>query len=470
MSIQYQNHPHYFKGSLEATLAKCKKYISNHNQISITPSFEQSIWNVHNRWASQGFRVLALAKGDQLDQLVFCGLVALSDPPRPEVESTLFDLQRSGIKPVIITGDSPITAHSIARQIGLPVHDVTQDCIIGTDLERMSDRELGEALDRVWIFARTTPQHKLRIVSAFQARGDVVAMTGDGVNDTPALRLSDLGVAMGGPGASDVARESAQLILVKDNLRGLVSGVAEGRGIFNNIQNFLTFQLSTSLATLMLVALTTVFKLGNPLNAMQILYVNILMDGPPAQSLGVEAYDPAIVTQPPRQRNTSLLTPALLTRVIVNGLLMGFGTFLVYLKTRDPEASISPRATTMTFTALVVFDMVNALTCRSPSKILGYHSLPHNWSFYASVGASLLGHVLVLYVPFLQKVFQTEAISARDWLFLIIMSSLIIIVDGIIKYRWYGLSTHSNTFYKPVATNDDQEELNELRIVVENKV
>lgn len=214
----------------------------------------------------------------------------MNDPPRPNVKFAIEQLLQGGVHIIMITGDSENTAVNIAKQIGIPVIDPKLSVLSGDKLDEMSDDQLANVIDHVNIFARATPEHKLNIVRALRKRGDVVAMTGDGVNDAPALKLSDIGVSMGRIG-TDVAKEASDMVLTDDDFSTILTAIEEGKGIFNNIQNFLTFQLSTSVAALSLVALSTAFKLPNPLNAMQILWINILMDGPPAQSLGVEPVD-----------------------------------------------------------------------------------------------------------------------------------------------------------------------------------
>jgi Ca2+-transporting ATPase len=299
----------------------------------------------------------------------------------------------------------------------------------------MSDEELEVAIANTSIFARTSPDHKMKIIRALQARGDIVAMTGDGVNDAPALKKADIGISMGLQG-TDVAKEAADMILTDDDFSTILRAIEEGKGIFNNIQNFLTFQLSTSAAALTLVFFCTCLGFKNPLNAMQILWINIIMDGPPAQSLGVEPVDPDVMTRPPRKRNAPVLTWPLITRVITSATIIMCGTMLVYTHEMLTDGEVTKRDTTMTFTCFVLFDMFNALNCRSESKsvLRGEVGLFSNTLFNWAVSLSLGGQILVIYFPWLQEVFQTEALGPFDLIGLVALASSVFWVDEARKY------------------------------------
>ncbi|UKZ55038.1 hypothetical protein TrVGV298_008854 [Trichoderma virens] len=400
----------YMKGSIEKVLAACDTYMEKDGrEIVLDNARRQEAMAAAEAMASKGLRVLAFASGqvprssrtrssaadtrsntpgdgasspvipqgseDSYKGLTFAGLVGMRDPPRPGVERSIRRLMRGGVRVIMITGDAETTALAIGRQLGmniaipsahLPGQNEVKAVLRGDEIDRMSDGDLAEAMQHTTIFARTNPDHKMKIIRALQSRGDIVAMTGDGVNDAPALKKADIGIAMGRHG-TDVAKEAADMILTDDDFSTILRAIEEGKGIFNNIQNFLTFQLSTSAASLALVFVCTCFGFKSPLNAMQILWINIIMDGPPAQSLGVETVDPDVMNRPPRKRNDAVLTTKLIQRVLTSAAIIMVGTMLTY-RQQMADGIVTRRDTTMTFTCFVFFDMFNALSCRSESK------------------------------------------------------------------------------------------------------
>ncbi|EAW13820.1 Ca(2+)/Mn(2+)-transporting P-type ATPase PMR1 [Aspergillus clavatus NRRL 1] len=467
----------YVKGALGQVLNRCDTYLTKDGREVILDEPRRNIVRqAAEQMASEGLRVLAFASGpvrdtakggrnfgsrsstpmsktsqtdedDRYTGLVFAGLVGMNDPPRKDVHRSIRRLMSGGVRVIMITGDAETTAVAIAKKLGMPVNDTpgSRSVLGGDDLDRMSTEELAQAISSTSIFARTSPEHKMKIVRALQSRGDVVAMTGDGVNDAPALKKADIGIAMGKLG-TDVAKEAADMILTDDDFSTILRAIEQGKGIFYNIQNFITFQLSTSVAALSLVLLSTILGFKNPLNAMQILWINILMDGPPAQSLGVEPVDPTIMNRPPRSRNARVLTKPLIQRVLTSAFMIMLGTLAIYVYEMgdiDDVANPGQRSrvvtahdTTMTFTCFVLFDMFNALTCRSESKsvLRGELSLFGNKMFNYAVLGSLLGQACVIYLPFLQRVFQTEPLNAAHLFKLLCISSTVFWVDEGRKY------------------------------------
>lgn len=432
----------YAKGAVEKILEKSTHYLNKDNNIEkLTDDAIKKILSSTENLAKQGLRVLAFAhnnksfdeknkNGAEPDSLIFNGLIGMKDPPRPSVKKSISKLIQGGVHIIMITGDSEITATQIGREIGMPITDVSTNVITGDKLDEMSEEDLSQIISQVLIFARTTPEHKVQIVRALQRRGDIVAMTGDGVNDAPALKLADIGISMGKNG-TDVAKEASDMILTDDDFSTILNAIEEGKGIFNNIQNFLTFQLSTSVAALSLIAIATFFKLPNPLNAMQILWINILMDGPPAQSLGVEPVDHEVMRAPPRLRNAPILTQRVLKRLLFNAIIVIVGTLYVYIREMS-DNQVTARDTTMTFTCFVLFDMFNALSCRHNTKSIFEVGFT-NQMFNIAVLGSLLGQLCAIYIPFFQSIFQTEALSISDLGFLTLVSSSVFIFDELKK-------------------------------------
>jgi len=482
----------YIKGAIDKVLDTCDTYISKDGrEFVLDANRRQEALQAAEKMAAQGLRVIAFASGpvaksskktpilrtgtpggersespghdhsveDQYKGLTFAGLVGMSDPPRPGVGRSIRKLMRGRVKVIMITGDAETTAVAIGRQLGMAIaapseHGSNQvsvkSVLRGDEIDAMSEEDLARAMEHTNIFARTNPDHKMKIVKALQSRGDIVAMTGDGVNDAPALKKADIGIAMGMHG-TDVAKEAADMILTDDDFSTILHAIEEGKAIFSNIQNFLTFQLSTSAAGLSLVLLCTCLGLKSPLNAMQILWINIIMDGPPAQSLGVEAVDKDVMNRPPRRRNDAVLTRPLVMRVLTSAFIIMMGTMMVYTREMQ-DGQVTRRDTTMTFTCFVLFDMFNALTCRSESKsvLRGEVGVFSNTLFNWAVSLSLAGQLLVIYFPWLQEVFQTEALGLFDVMSLVLLCSTVFFADEFRKWWKYGRRKLGNNYSQAV--------------------
>ncbi|CCE62707.1 hypothetical protein TPHA_0D00630 [Tetrapisispora phaffii CBS 4417] len=451
----------FVKGAYEKVLDHSTHYLSKAGKIEkLTPAMKDTIIECANTLASEGLRVLSFASIEvsnastpvteaDIKDLVFFGLIGMNDPPRPTVKPAIEQLLQGGVHVIMITGDSENTALSIAEEIGIPIISPEVSILTGDKLNDMNDDELASVIDRVNIFARATPEHKLNIIRALRKRGDIVAMTGDGVNDAPALKLADIGIAMGNMG-TDVAKEASDMVLTDDDFSTILTAIEEGKGIFNNIQNFLTFQLSTSIAALSLIALSTAFKLPNPLNAMQILWINILMDGPPAQSLGVEPVDNEVMKKPPRKRTDKILTDDVLKRLLTTAVFIIFGTVYVFIKEMAEDGQVTSRDTTMTFTCFVFFDLFNALACRHSTKSIFELGFFSNKMFNIAVGLSLLGQMCAIYVPFFQSIFKTESLSIGDLAFLLCISCTVFIGDECRKYFSRKRSSNDPYYYSNV--------------------
>uniref|UniRef100_A0A0A9XTD2 Calcium-transporting ATPase n=2 Tax=Lygus hesperus TaxID=30085 RepID=A0A0A9XTD2_LYGHE len=420
----------FVKGAPEIILQQCTKYSWKGQYQSLNTKKEQEFLAEAHEIGRKGLRVVGVASGSSLQDLVFMGIVGICDPPRPHVRESIHTLLGMGVKVKLVTGDAQETAVAIAQLIGLDtLHSQT---LSGDEIDSMSEYQLDQIVHNVTVFYRVTPRHKLTIVKAFQRSGAIVAMTGDGVNDGVALKKADIGIAMGKCG-TDVCKEAADMILVDDDFNTIIAAIEEGKGIYYNIRNFVRFQLSTSIAALSLIALATLFRIPNPLNAMQILWINIIMDGPPAQSLGVEPVDKDIVKQGPRDVKQPMITKHLIINVLLSAAIIIMGTLWVFNREMSTDG-ITKRDTTMTFTCFVFFDMFNALSCRSQTKSVFSIGLFSNKMFLLAVTGSVIGQLMVVYFPPLQSVFQTEALTWRDLAFLTGLTSTVFIFSEIKKF------------------------------------
>ncbi|XP_078042473.1 secretory pathway calcium atpase [Augochlora pura] len=419
----------FVKGAIEKILPQCTKYSANGQVYSLNQKKDEEFLTEAYEIGQQGLRVLGLARGKSLQDLIYVGLVGICDPPRPHVRESITTLINSGVKVKLVTGDAKETASAIASTIGLDV--LHSRLMSGDEIDLMTEHQLEQCINNVSVFYRVTPKHKLCIVKALQREGNIVGMTGDGVNDGVALKKADIGIAMGKNG-TDVCKEAADMILVDDDFATIIAAIEEGKGIFHNIRNFVRFQLSTSIAALSLIALATLMGIPNPLNAMQILWINIIMDGPPAQSLGVEPVDKDVLKQKPRNTKEPMITRHLIINVLLSATIIILGTLWVY--NREMVNGNTARDTTMTFTCFVFFDMFNALSCRSQTKSIFTIGLWSNKMFLVAVTLSVIGQMLVIYFPPLQRVFQTEALTIKDILFLVLLTSSVFVISEIKKF------------------------------------
>ncbi|XP_026733485.1 calcium-transporting ATPase type 2C member 1 isoform X3 [Trichoplusia ni] len=420
----------FVKGAIEKVLPLCTQYIdSSGNYAPMTKEKQNDFIAEAYNIARMGLRIIALCRGAGLEALVFAGVCGVCDPPRAGVRAAVATLARAAVRVKMLTGDARPTALAVAQMVGLDV--LHSQSLGGEQLDTMSDEELDRMIDTVSVFYRVTPKHKLAIVKSLQRVGNIVGMTGDGVNDGVALKRADIGIAMGRNG-TDVCKEAADMILVDDDFATIIAAIEEGKCIFYNIRNFVRFQLSTSIAALSLIALATLMGIPNPLNAMQILWINIIMDGPPAQSLGVEPVDHSVLSRRPRDTSRRIISRALLLNVLLAAAIIIAGTLWVFNREMS-DNRITPRDTTMTFTCFVLFDMFNALSCRSQTKSVFQVGLFSNKMFLVAVTLSLVGQMLVIYFPPLQRVFQTEALTGHDIIFLVCLTSSVFIVSEVKK-------------------------------------
>lgn len=427
-------HIWYVKGALESVLPMCQFYYGSKQKLQEIDIKEIS--EIAEKMGSNSLRVLAVAQGAEYERLSFLGLFGLKDPLRPGVRNSVRTLIDSGVQVKLLTGDSRETAISVARDVGLfatsyEIIERGDFSLSGEQISSLEDSLKIEAINRATVFYRVSPKHKISIVRCLQARNHIVAMTGDGTNDAIAIKGADIGLAMGKSG-TDVCREAGDMILLNDNFSTILAAIEEGKGIFYNIRNFLRFQMSTSIAAISLIAISTFAGLPNPLNAMQILWINIIMDGPPAQSLGVEPVDKDVMKKPPREVTKAVLSMKIILSAILNAIVIVSGVMWIYRREMQDNL-VTSRDTTMSFTCFVFFDMFNAFSCRSQDKSVFSLGLFTNVPLWIAIGFSIFGQFLVIYWSFLQKVFQTEALSLSDICTLILIASTVLIIDEIKK-------------------------------------
>ncbi|MPY74883.1 MAG: HAD-IC family P-type ATPase [Alphaproteobacteria bacterium] len=439
------------KGAPDILLARCSHELVGEVSKPLTAERRAAIASANEELAGDALRTLGLAFrllpkdasaadgfGDDVEHdLVFLGLIGMIDPPRDEAKQAIARAKAAGIRSMIITGDHPRTASVIAIELG-----ITADgrAVTGAELEKMSNEELDRTVREVSVYARVNPDHKLRIVNALQREGMTVAMTGDGVNDAPALKTADIGVAMGITG-TDVSKQAADMVLADDNFASIVAAVEEGRAIFSNIRKFLRYLLSSNVGEVMtmffgvlLADLIGLHATGGggvvlPLLATQILWINLVTDGAPALALGADPADTGTMSKPPRPRGEGVLTPRMWTGILFVGAVMAAGT-LIILDASLPGGLIEGTGSlaygqTMAFTTLTLFQLFNVVNARSDERSAFVNLFTNHW-LWSAVGLSLVLHVAVIYVPFLQSAFSTIPLSIGDWIICVAMASSVL--------------------------------------------
>lgn len=427
------------KGAAEAILARSSQIVWEGKVIPLTQRLRQQIAAQTEEMAGQALRVLAFAfrplervqNGAPAlgmeSNLIFVGLAGMIDPPRVEVKHAIGLCRQAGIKTVMITGDHKITAEAIASQIGIlrPGGEVLE----GQELNRMSDQQLAEEAERVSVYARVSPEHKLRIVRALQGRGHVVAMTGDGVNDAPAVKTADIGIAMGITG-TDVTKEASDLVLRDDNFATIVSAIEEGRNIYDNIRKFIRYLLASNVGEILVMFFAMMIGLPLPLVPIQILWVNLVTDGLPAMALGVDPAEDDTMYQRPRRRNENIFSRGLGWKIISRGFLIGLmtlGAFWLTLR-EDPDNLV--HAQTVAFVTLVMAQLIHVFDCRSEHSV--FHRNPfENMYLVWAVLSSLLLVLAVIYWPPMQPIFKTTSLSFRDWALVLVAGGVPTFVAGI---------------------------------------
>jgi len=405
----------YAKGAAEVILAACASRWTPDGALALAPEERERILATARSMASNALRVLAVARkstheiGDAESDLEFLGLVGLMDPPRSEARSAIEVCRRAGIRVVMITGDHPVTAEAIARELGLLNGE---KIATGTDLDAMDDEALQTEAEEIAVYARVSPAHKLRVVEALQARGQIVAMTGDGVNDAPALKKADIGIAMGITG-TDVTREAAEMTLTDDNFTSIVAAVEEGRIIFGNIKKYLMYLLAANVGEIGLMTGAMLLGWPLPLSAVQILYVNLATDGLPALALAVDPSDPHIMGRRPRDPRAGIFTRPVVFLMLLGGAWSTFINLVVFGVAQQGGRPFA-ECTTLSFATLVLVEFAKAYAYRSEHISTFHRPFANRWLNLAIVWElSLL--MLVIYVPFLHRPFRTTDLTPAEW-------------------------------------------------------
>jgi P-type Ca2+ transporter type 2C len=432
----------YSKGAADIVVGDSAFWTDGSQESSLTPTLRGAVREAERRMAAEGLRVLAIARksarslADAEEEMTLLGLVGIMDPPRPEAKSAVQTCLAAGITPVMITGDHPVTAQAVATELGMLT---TGRVVVGRELEAMSDDELEGQIQEISVYARVSPADKLRVVSAWQKRGQVVAMTGDGVNDAPALKKADVGIAMGISG-TDVSKEAAAITLLDDNFASIVAAVEEGRIVFSNIKKYLTYLLSSNVGEILLMAGASLAGLPLPLTAVQLLYVNLATDGLPALALAVDPPEDDLMQRKPRDPRAGVFTRPLVILLLTGGVwsaIVNISLFTWALQSGRPLAE----SVTMTFVSLVLIQFFKAYNYRSDRLSVFNHPFANRWLNLAIVWELVL-LALVVYLPWLHEPFGTYSLSTVDWMIVVSLALTVVPVLEIAKWmerrRWFG--------------------------------
>ena len=411
------------KGAPEIILGKCK-HIDNNGSIEIIDAeSKEMIIKKIDEMSENALRVIGFAykiedDHDPEENLIFTGLLGLMDPPKEGAKEAVRDCIKAGIKVKMITGDYEKTANAIAKDLGILTDGRT---VTGEELSRLSKEEYLEIAEDIQVYARVKPTQKMRIVEALKESDNIVAMTGDGVNDAPALKKASIGVAMGD--GTDVAKESADMILQDNDFTTIVKAVKEGRKIYDNIKRFVKFQVSTNVGAILTIVGTSLLNLPLPFNPVQLLWLNIVMDGPPAQTLGIEGGEKDLMQRPPETGD--ILTRKTLTEILLSGIVMAIGTIAVFFYELNVTHS-EQKAMTVAFTLFVMYQLFNAYNRKANSEESSRY-------LYLAILISFVLQVLIIYIPQLQLIFRTTSINLIDWAMIIIVSFTIVIADKLMR-------------------------------------
>ena len=409
------------KGAADVMLARVKYIQKNSGEVPFTEKDAEEIFRVNEQYSSEGLRVLGIAyrkfEGEKEitaadeQKLTFLGLIAMMDPPRPESAKAVEDCIHAGICPIMITGDHKVTAAAIARRIGI-LENMSQVCE-GREIDGMSEEELEAFVEKIRVYARVTPEHKLRIVQAWQKKGRLVAMTGDGVNDAPALKQANIGVAMGITG-TEVAKDAASVILTDDNFATIIKAVENGRNIYENIKRAILFLLSGNLAAILVVMAASLLNLPVPFAPVHLLFINLLTDSLPAIALGLEPYHHDVMKEKPRPVNESILTKDFLIRTGIGGLVIGVATMAGFLVGYREGNTVL--AGTMAFAVLCLARLFHGYSCKSERRVVFTGQFFNNKYMQGACVAGMILLTAVLMIPVLQSFFAVQTLTVPQLL------------------------------------------------------
>lgn len=411
------------KGAPEIILDKCKHIDYDGTIKIIDAESKETIIKKIDEMSSRALRVIGFAykmedEHDAEENLTFTGLLGLADPPKKDAKKAVHDCLKAGIKVKMITGDHEKTACSIAKKLGILT---TGRVITGNELEKLTTEEYLSIADDIQVYARVKPKQKMRIVEALKSSNNIVAMTGDGVNDAPALKKASIGVAMGD--GTDVAKDAADMILENNDFATIVKAVKEGRKIYDNIKRFVKFQVSTNVGAILTIIGTSLLNLPLPFNPVQLLWLNIVMDGPPAQTLGIEGAEKDLMQRPPETGD--ILTKKTLLEILISGIVMAIGTIAVFAYQLSIKSS-GKKAMTIAFTLFVMYQLFNAYNRKADSD-------KQSTYLYLAIILSFILQLLIIYLPQLQVIFRTTPISIIDWMMIVIVAFTIIIAEKIMN-------------------------------------
>lgn len=420
------------KGAPDILLSRSEHILWGEKRLPLSPQREKAVSNSIEELASQALRTIAIAykevdsktdfqsEEDVESKLTFIGLQGMIDPPRPEVQDSILECREAGIKTIMITGDHIVTAKAIAKQLNiLPDHGKIID---GNTLAKMSVKDLEEVVEDIYVYARVSPEHKLKIVKALQAKGHIVAMTGDGVNDAPAIKAANIGVAMGKTG-TDVAKEASSLVLSDDNFATIKAAIKEGRNIYDNIRKFIRYMLASNVGEILVMLFAMVLGMPLPLVAIQILWINLVTDGLPAMALGLDQAEGDVMKRRPRHPLENILARGLVWKIISRGFMIGVVTLIAFWLTLSQHPEELIRAQTVAFATLIMAQLIHVFDCRSEHSI--FHRNPfQNLYLVLAVLSSTALMLVVMYYPPLQSVFHTVDLNMREWLLVLSMASI----------------------------------------------